>query len=300
MTEVGYSRTEVASRGRNRHRYPCLAVLFILLVFASPALAARSHDCPEGEGNKTVRDVQGFQVEFTATKSDDFAFGHACRVVVRDPVQSVVFSDEDFDFSLVMADADLNGDSISDLVLESYSGGAHCCWTYYIVSLGEKPRLIKQFDNERAVAFVRKEKSGRVEIVGQDGGFDYFDGQCHACTVFPVVYLRLEGDQLVDAGAEHVKDYDEIMAKNQQALSAEERQSFRSATQIPYKVGDATDTTPGKVLSIVFAYLYSGREAQARQALQELWPPFDQERLWKLILDSRRKGILSQTGNPGY
>ncbi len=48
---------------------------------------------------------------------------------------------------------------------------------------------------------------------------------------------------------------------------------------------------------IVLAYLYSGREAQARQALQELWPPFDQERIWNLILETRHNGILRYTRN---
>jgi hypothetical protein len=68
-----------------------------------------------------------------------------------------------------MSDADLSGDGVPDLALESYSGGAHCCWTYYIISLGEKPRLIKQFDNERGAGFVRNRENRRVDIVTQDG-----------------------------------------------------------------------------------------------------------------------------------
>lgn len=199
-----------------------------------------------------------------------------------------------------MADADLGGDGVRDLVLESYSGGAHCCWTYYVISQDEKPHLIAQFDNERDAGFVRNEENGRVDIVTQDGAFDYFDGQCHACPVFPVVYLRLQGNQFVDAGVDHLKDYDEIIAKSQQTMSAQQRQDFRSTAENPYKAGDASSTTVKKVLTIVLAYLYSDREPQARQALQELWPPFDQERLWKLIVDARQKGILSQTHRAGH
>jgi hypothetical protein len=48
-------------------------------------------------------------------------------------------------------------------------------------------------------------------------------------------------------------------------------------------------------LMIVFAYLYSGREEQAHQTLRDLWPPFDQERIWNLILEARRNGILCYT-----
>ncbi len=295
MVQFACFAATTASPRENRRSWLRLAVFLLTLAFSTPALAAHSHDCPQEIGNKTVRNLQGLEIEFTATKNDDYAFGHACKVVVRDTAQNVVFSEEDFDFPLVLAETDLNGDGVPDSVLESYSGGAHCCWTYYIISQGEKPHLVAQFDNERGAGFARNETSGRVDIVTQDGAFDYFDGLCHACTVFPLVYVRLQGDHLVDVGADHTKDYDEIIAKSQQALSAQERQSFRSATEIPYKAGDATDTTPGKVLSIVFAYLYSGRQAQARQVLQEFWPPFDQERIWKLILDTQQKGILSQT-----
>jgi transglutaminase-like putative cysteine protease len=34
---------------------------------------------------------------------------------------------------------DVNGDGYPDAVLVSFSGGAHCCWTYHIVSLGKNP-----------------------------------------------------------------------------------------------------------------------------------------------------------------
>lgn len=293
MTKIALSAATFASPTRRQNQFFCLVGLLLSLVFASPALPAARGECRQSDG-KVVKNLPGgAQVEFTPTKNEDFVFGNACQAVVRDSAQNVVFSEEDFSFSLTMADSDVNGDGVPDLVLESYSGGAHCCWTYYIISLGAKPHLIKQFDNERGVSFVHNAKNGRIDIVTQDGTFDYFDEQCHACTAFPVVYLRLEGDKFVDVGSEHLADYDEIIAKSQQSLSSEERQSLRSAKGSPYETETASDAT-AKVLSIVFAYLYSGREAQARQALGELWPPFDQERIWKLIVETRQRGVLSQ------
>lgn len=277
----------------------CVAALSLLFAIATPARAIHTHDCPQAGGDKTVKEIHGFLIEFTATNNDDFSFGQACRVAVRDSAGNTIFSQEDFDFSLVMSDADVNGDGVQDLVLESFSGGAHCCWTYYIISLGEKPRLIKQFQNDRGAAFIRNEQNGCVDIVTQDAAFDSFDDQCHACAALPVVYLRLDGEQFVDVGAEHIADYDEIIAKNQQALSAVRRRNFRSAQADPYQGDDGTDTTAQKILSIIFAYLYSGREAQSRRALQDLWPPFDQERLWKLVLQTRQEGILGETRKQG-
>lgn len=297
MAQIWLPAVLATIRKPKRRIYCYIAGLTLMLPFSSFAMAARIRDCPAEIGSKTVRNLHGFVVEFTAIKDADSVSEAGCEVVVRDSAQKVIFSEEDSDFSLAISDADLAGDGVPDLVLESYSGGAHCCWTYYILSMGVDPHLVKQFDNERGAGFVRNENTGRVDIVTQDGAFDYFDSQCHACTEFPVVYLRLEGDQWVDSGPDHIQDYDEIIAKSRQALTAEEIQSFRSAQGDPYEADDSAGTTSKKILSIVFAYLYSGRPEQAQQALQELWPPSDQSRLWNLILVTRHKGILSQTGN---
>jgi len=127
-----------------------------------------------------------------------------------------------------------------------------------------------------------------------DGVFDYFDGLCHACTPFPDVYLRLDGTNLIDISPEFVAHYDEIIAENRKTLTAEERQRLRVLSEKPSDAVPVRETVQ-KVLMIVLAYLYSGREAQARQALQDVWPPFDQERIWNSILETRRSGILSDT-----
>ena len=268
--------------------------LFAFLLSAETSFAAGRSECANGQG-PVVKNFQGVQVEFMPTKDEAFAFGNACSAVVRDSAKKEIFSETDAGFSLVMADADVNGDGVPDLVLESYSGGAHCCWTYYIISLGANPRLLARFENERGAAFV-KSTNGRIDIETQDGDFDYFDGQCHACTVFPLMYLRLEGTRFIDVGSEHVADYDEIITKSQKALSNDERQRLRSLTSNPTEDQDVDEGAAVRsALSIILAYLYSGREAEAHRALRELWPAFDQERIWDLILKKRHDGMLSYT-----
>ena len=49
-----------------------------------------------------------------------------------------------------------------------------------------------------------------------------------------------------------------------------------------------------QVWRIVLGYLYSGREAEAWKALREMWPAADYSRMKRLILKTRRSGILSQ------
>jgi hypothetical protein len=86
MTPIGPHAASTASP-KPRGNYFCLTGLLLMLAFGSPVLAARSHDCPAEEGKKSLRNLQRFQIEFTATKNDDLAFGHACQVMVRDSAQ---------------------------------------------------------------------------------------------------------------------------------------------------------------------------------------------------------------------
>jgi hypothetical protein len=49
-----------------------------------------------------------------------------------------------------------------------------------------------------------------------------------------------------------------------------------------------------KAMTVVLNYLYSGREEQAWQALDEMWPPADATRVKQLILERRSRGLLFQ------
>src|SRR5262249_50747578 len=152
-----------------------------------------------------------------------------------------------------------------------------------------------KFENNRDATFLDDEKTGRVYLAIEDGAFDYFDEVCHACSPFPVAYLRIDRDTLVDISSEHRDEYDFIVRDAQKDLSADQRRQFKELKERPSDRDDALTKTRYRVLTVVFAYLYSGREEQAHQALREVWPPFDQERIWAAIIEQRRNGILCYT-----
>lgn len=217
-----------------------------------------------------------------------------CRAAVLSPKGEAIFSDEEWDISLDKKDIDINRDGRADLVLRGYSGGAHCCWTYRIITPSRRPALLKKLENERHIQF--EDHDGAVTLVAQDGKFDYFDGLCHACTAFPDIYLKMDGDRIIDVSPQYLSHYDDEIKSARLKLIHEHLEDFLSAKNPEQMLNAGQDIKP-LVLTVVLAYLYSGREPQAWKTLDEMWPAFDRQRIKKLILKTRAEGLMRYVGN---
>lgn len=182
---------------------------------------------------------------------------------------------------------DLFGNGHRGLILEGYSGGAHCCYTYRLVDLVEKPVILSPIENAAPFFFFKDPASKQFRIMASDGAFDYFDGMCHACGPFPRVVLRADDAGLHDVSADFVEQYDSEIALARARIGNGKIGKF--------EIADFNDVK-GMVLEIVYSYLYSGREEQAWQTLDEMWPASDRERIKKLIVETREKGLLSELG----
>jgi hypothetical protein len=68
---------------------------------------------------------------------------------------------------------------------------------------------------------------------------------------------------------------------------------FRQSDGNP-PTNDRLQATKIKVLEIVWAYLYSGREQDAWKALAAMWPPADVDRIRQAILNAQARGLRSQ------
>ena len=142
----------------------------------------------------------GLSVTLRLTNIDD---PERCHYTVRAGAQ-VLSSGANF-AAEVLPSRDLTGDGNSELILVIYSGGAHCCWTYLIATSRPKPAILARIYNERGIGFEDLDHDGRTELVTLDGAFDYFDDSCHACTAFPLVILRFNGDELADVSPSYSK-----------------------------------------------------------------------------------------------
>jgi hypothetical protein len=267
-------------------RFHCLATITILFLL-SPVHASTAFECPSSPDFRRVHQIAGYQVRMLPGPKDS---PYRCRGTVTPPKGPRVTMAEEWAMSLdPVSGSDINGDGIPEVVFDGFSGGGTCCYIYWIVSLEKKPRIVRTIRNQVPLVF-RKRSDGGIEIRTGEGSFDlFFLPQADA--VIPQLVLRLEGSQLTDISSDYQEEYDRQIAEARSELTASDLEKFR-ASRYGQKMFIDQLPTVKRVLTIVLDYLYSGREPQAWQSLDEMWPPSDKERVRGLILERRARGLV--------
>ncbi len=117
----------------------------------------------------------------------------------------------------------------------------------------------------------------------------------------PTVVLRFEDKKLVDVSSEFRDHYDGQINTLRSELGSRELSDFKASdgrlsAEHLSSDGQASGllATKIRVLEIVWAYLYSGREQQAWDALDEMWPASDADRVRTAITKARARGLRTQ------
>jgi hypothetical protein len=277
-------------------RRPVPALIVLIVLACGCVRAAEENDCFGGD--RTIKkEIAGFALTISYYHDPTLPTAiEECRAVIRDARHHVIFSAHDLGMALLVAGQDVNGDGAPDVVLEGESGGNHGTKTYYVVSLGGKPGLIVRFRTDAVPAkFMQNDSSHRIEVRTWDGNFFMFDGMAAAFSPYPAVYLQIDGAKLHDISPQHRADYDKAIEKLKTSFPVADFARFRVIDESWQKAGE--EAPASQVLRIAVAYLYSGRPSLAHKTIAEMWPPFDQERVWRLILKTRQKGILQYARN---
>lgn len=271
-----------------------LAILFLLLAAPAGAAAQQKTASPQESGcrqssGRYRRTFQHFVLLIAANPGND---EKPCRAQLRDSDGRLIFEAADVAVSLLDVE-DINGDGQPDLAIEGFSGGAHCCWTYYYVSLGSIPGLVGKIANTHGIAVLPKAELKHAVLATDDSGFDNFDGLCYACSPSRAIYLVLNQDKFETAGRYFAAEYDKSIAEARAQLTPEKLAQFRQSD--PAANANPTwelNDVKSAVLSIVLGYLYSARQDQAWKELENLWPAADQQRIKAGILKARSEGTL--------
>ena len=277
----------------------CCAILVVTYCILSGAAAASDFnpDCPTSEHYQQPHRFGGYVVRLLpgpAPRGKD-RVEFRCLGTITPPhgVRKVVAKDWVLSLDPISG-IDVNGDGKHDVVLAGHTSGAHCCYEYRIVSLTTPPKLVRLIRTPMPAVF-QSSPTG-VEIRLREAAFQYFMLPPDEA-VTPLVVLKLEGTKLTDISSQNQQEYDEQISKARGDLNPSELEKFR---QSRYNDKLFTDQLPAvkAVLTIVLSYLYSGREMQAWQALQEMWPTSDQARIKAVILERRSRGLLNDLITP--
>ncbi len=277
---------------------PRLAAVLVMALCCLRCFGAetRPRACEKGSG--TVREkVKGFTITIDPVPGGS----QLCRALISKKTVTI-FATQAPSIRLKMFGGDMNGDKQPEVAVETDSGATTACCVLHVISLGKPPGLLRTISKGRYFSVEDRDGDRLYEIwAGDADGFDGFDGlQKARMEIIPTAVLRFRGPQLGDAGAEFYYLYDSMIARLRVALAAERMKGFLASDG---KLADGPNgdadlaklrETKGLILNLAEHYLYSGRADRARASLGDLWPSADVERIWSLMQDTRKRGIVSQ------
>lgn len=196
------------------------------------------------------------------------------------------------------------GDGIPVAAFQAKKSDSYCCMDYAIYSLKKPVRLLRTITGGGFFSTSDTDLDGSVEIWTDDAAaVDSFEkltlGELDAA---PTIIFRFAHGQLRDVSAEFQPYFDEEIETIRSGIRSQDLDDFKNSdgkltaasTPASAELLHRLRTVKIKVLEIVWAYLYSGREQDAWRSLAEMWPTADVDRIRAALLKTRELGIHSE------
>lgn len=171
---------------------------------------------------------------------------------------------------------DLNADGYPDLVVETYSGGAHCCFGTQVFSLRPNGAalILKKPESNAGGYFEDLDADGVSEFITYDDSFAYQYCPYAAGVVVKVILAYEPGqDRYLPASPRFLGQYVEEIAQNQ------ERAQFA-----PGELGEWDGTNICAILPLALDYLYMGQPDKAQAEFTSRYSGLDTDAKWAEIL----------------
>ncbi len=166
---------------------------------------------------------------------------------------------------------DITGEGKPDGVIVTYSGGAHCCATLYLVELGTHFREVQkiELENSDLAQFSRPRPGAPYELVTNDWAFQYWKTSFAESPAPKVVLKFRDGKFRLDFGAMRTP-----------APTAKQLASMVAAVKSDsaWQLGANTNCTmdcgvPVALWRNMLTLLYAGHSADAWKLFDQAWPP---------------------------
>ena len=281
-------------------------IAFLLVFYAAASVGHAQADatvCSAGDGSFQAAFRTGVKVEVGAARRDGFAV-RMCQGTLSWDKSTLVVAPSAFEVDVDALGINL-GLGTQVVTFQVKQTAEDCCSKLLIYSLQKPPKLLRTITGGGSYSTADRNLNGDVEIWMNDAeSMQDFDDPIFARAGFaPVVALRFVRGRLWDVGSEFQNIYDDAIASARGELSPEDLRDFKntggrlsapagSAEEMRRKQG--LELTKIRVLQIVWTNLYSGREQDAWNALAEIWPAEDFDRIKAEIVRARRNGVLAQ------
>lgn len=188
--------------------------------------------------------------------------------------------DHAFDLSAETGE-DLTGEGHPDVVVQAFTGGAHCCFSTVVYDLGETARKVLETPLSNC--------DGIFEDLDDDGVFEYITcddlfayAYCpYAFSPAVRVVLRYDGEKgYVPASPEYASLYEQDIALDTELTGRDDTAGWDG-------------TKKCAVLPLVLDYLYTARPQDAWDALVTHYAEADRDLLWTEV-------VSAVTGSPLY
>jgi hypothetical protein len=165
---------------------------------------------------------------------------------------------------------DMDGDGLPELVIQRYSGGAHCCFSTHVYTLAPVPEparlLMRTPDSNCPGDFEDLDEDGLPEFVTCDDLMAY--ARCpYAISPMPKVYLRAE------AGLGYLPANDRFAERYAAGIEAKANALQARAANASGEGGGMESLDAGadacEVLDVTLDLLYAGRAAEGWRFLDE-------------------------------
>ena len=277
--------------------------LFLLSCLTAHVCHAQSRDvvCRDGAGDFEAEFRTGVTVSVGPARNE-LLDARVCRAAISWGDQNLEVAAEVPQLDIDAFGVDL-GLGAPVVALQIKKSKAECCMEYHIYSLREPPVLLRRLSGGQFFSAADTDLDGRVEIWTDDAaaveGFESL--KLSDLDFAPPVVLRFDRGRLLDVSSEFRPYFDQKIADVKAKLNPQDLGDFKtsdgklaSAANLPAGWQGRLRNAKGKVLEIVWSYLYSGREQEAWRSLAEMWPAADMDRIRAAILDARGRGIRSQ------
>jgi hypothetical protein len=252
---------------------------------------------PSGSKLKDLRKTNGYDVKILTTPSSDDRFGNSVLLVQKggqirkvmkmggdgriagfyfgDDVTKAYTIAEKRSIPLITKTLDKTGDGIPDVLINYYSGGAHCCSSSYFLNLGDAVQLVDSIDTGHdSIVVVGKNPKGGLLFSVSDTSYAYWQIG-FAGSAFPNVILHFVDGKLLPDFARMTKPPPPLTVLRNRARNARNQLSNDAYLgedeegSVLYKENASFQTGFwGEMLDLI----YSGNESLAWQYLDLVWP----------------------------